>query len=216
MRGHSLLELVISLMIVIVVIFGVFAVFPLTQKATRQSMSMANLSFLAQLKIEALKSKQFCLKVTDPLLREGDYEGNFGDDLSDNDFAQYNYTLKIEDLLKSNEYPDVVLLKKAVITAYGPGPKDNPDTSRVEVTAYIRMYDTATNQNNGIVIGPAPFPLPPGRKAQTVYNDYFDPAGKVDQSKFTPEQKKLTRFYPVSVSDKTRKSGCKLSSEFKL
>lgn len=208
MKGHTLLELVISLLIMIIVIFGVIAIFPYSAKATKQSVNITNLMFLAQLKAEDLKSKRFDLYYTDPALSINvPHKGNFGSDLSDKDFSQYGYTYSIEDVLKSEKDQSIIFLKKAAIIAYGPGDIDNQETPMVSMDVFIRCYDTRRNAGgaNNLIIGPQPFPLPAG--APTVYENKIDTTKK-ELKNLTNEEKKWTEFYPVLIFDK-ESGGCK-------
>ncbi|MFH1453189.1 MAG: hypothetical protein ABIH00_04320 [Armatimonadota bacterium] len=200
--GFSLLELIVSLMIMVTVVFSVAALFVLSTKTIKQSSDVATLTFLAQLKAEELKSKRFSFlpAETDPALAGGVHEGNFGQELNDADFSLYNYKAEIEDSMKDSSNK-TTLLKKAVITAYGPGKSGNAGTPRVSLTVFIRCYDT----RNNIVIGPQPFPLQ--RRAATVYTDKVEIVnGRPVARNWSEEEKTLAKFYPVEIFDKTKRN----------
>lgn len=211
MKGHSLLELVISFMILLTVVLGIVSIFPLSSKATRQSMEITNLTFLAQMEIEELKRKEFSFFNTDAGLAKGAHPPrNFGAVFGDMDFSAYNYVTEVTDELVCSEDPTLVFLKKVKVTAYGPGDLNDPGTPKVTLSAYIRSYTQGTPDGKLLVMreaGVEDFQI--GRNPKGRYY-----VVNVDLKKIwmKPEYKRMARYFPVMIKDKTLENNARIAS----
>jgi|GEM_PF-4596356 len=223
MRGHSLIELVISIMIILTVVLGIVSVFPLTSIATRQSMSITNLTFLAQLKIEELKRREFSVDSTgvnrtDPELITGRHSGNFGDanELADKDFSAYGYETEVKDEMVCAEDPSIVFLKKITVTTYGPGNPNDKNTPKVTLSAYIRSYSQGTHGSQPVIDG-KPFAIGPPPEVPVDWPYDKDPVtGKItwknDANHNGRINERMARYYPVEILDAAKNGSAFLTT----